>query len=82
MNIVTRFVMETDTPDIFPYLISKNGDKESINRYNKLNEPKYLSAISEMAAGELNLPYELFCQHAYKNSQILFGSIMKGNVKE
>jgi TatD DNase family protein len=82
-----RFVLETDSPDIYPYLTNGDNDenngknnngKNNNDRYNKLNEPKNLPAIAKIASQEINRPYDVFCQNAYENSKQLFDPIIEG----
>jgi TatD DNase family protein len=61
---VERFVLETDTPDIYPYI-----ENPSITR---LNEPKNLPAISQIAADRIHMDVKRFRQHAFNNSVALF----------
>ncbi|MCP3942144.1 MAG: TatD family hydrolase [Desulfobacteraceae bacterium] len=63
-----RLVLETDAPDIYPTL-SDAGE-------NKLNEPKNLPAIAQIAAGRLHMGFEEFVNRAYNNGLILFESIL------
>ncbi len=80
-----RFVLETDSPDIYPYLPNEDkGDNNSDtnnNRVGKLNEPKNLPAIAKIASQEINQPYDLFCQKVYENSKKLFDPIIEGTLK-
>ncbi len=81
-----RFVLETDSPDIYPYLASdnngENNDKNNIRRYEKLNEPKHLPAIAKIASDECQQTFDAFCTNAYENSKKLFSPIMEGNIKQ
>ncbi|MCP3875710.1 MAG: TatD family hydrolase [Desulfobacteraceae bacterium] len=65
-----RFVLETDTPDIYPYIA---GVKSS-----RLNEPKNLPAIAQVAANRIGVDFEKFSKCAYDNSLSVFRSILKG----
>ncbi len=67
-----RFVLETDSPDIYPDLPNEErGD----NKIGRLNEPAKLPAIAKIASQEINQSYDLFCQDAYENSKKLFDLI-------
>jgi len=63
-----RFLLETDTPDIYPSIL--NSGK------NKLNEPMNLPVIAQIAAKRANMVFEEFANHAYNNSLTLFESIL------
>ncbi|MFH2060107.1 MAG: TatD family hydrolase [Pseudomonadota bacterium] len=63
-----RFVLETDSPDIYPYL----SDKKTI----ALNEPVNLFAIAKIAAQRLDTDIEAFSNQAYENSLVLFDTIL------
>ncbi len=80
-----RFVLETDSPDIYPYLPNEDkGDNNcdsNNNRHGKLNEPKNLPVIAKIASQEINLPYDVFCQKAYENSKKLFDPLIEGSFK-
>jgi len=47
-----RFVLETDTPDIYPYLAEPE--------VSPLNEPKNLPAIAQIASARINMGFEEF----------------------
>ncbi|SDT86813.1 TatD family hydrolase [Desulfobacula phenolica] len=64
-----RFVIETDSPDIYPYL--------SEPTVSRLNEPKNLPAIAQLASNRIGMEFEDFSRHAYENSLNLFHSIFK-----
>lgn len=64
-----RFVLETDTPDIYPTLLIPS-------KKNSLNEPKNLPAIVQIAAKRAGMGFEEFANHAYNNSLTLFESIL------
>jgi len=66
-----RFVIETDTPDIFPSFPNLEA-----NQANKLNEPKNLVVIAHIAAQRRQMGFEEFVNHAYNNSLILFHPIL------
>jgi TatD DNase family protein len=66
-----RFVIETDTPDIFPYLDGQNHE----DRLVKLNEPGNLPAIAAIAARRIELDYNDFCKDAFENSLQLFEKV-------
>ncbi len=63
-----RFLLETDTPDIYPSSLEPGK--------NKLNEPKNLPIIAQIAAKRANMGFEEFVNHAYNNSLTLFESIL------
>lgn len=65
-----RFVLETDTPDIYPYLPEPKA--------SRLNEPKNLPAISKIASSRSGMDFEEFSRHAYDNSLNLFHPILQG----
>jgi TatD DNase family protein len=67
-----RYVLETDTPDIYPFL----PEPET----NRLNEPKNLPAIARIASERIGVGCEEFSRKAYQNSLILFAPIMKKKV--
>ncbi len=64
-----RLVVETDTPDIPPYLTEK--------RSKALNEPANLPDIAKIAARRLGMDPKLFLDQVYMNSLKLFDSILK-----
>lgn len=64
-----RFVLETDTPDIQPYVSGK--------RLTSLNEPANLPGIARVAADRLKTDFDTFCRQAYDNSLNLFDTILK-----
>lgn len=64
-----KFVLETDTPDINPYI---NGE-----RISGLNEPKFVPQIAETASRRIGMDVKDFASRAYENSMVLFGSLMK-----
>lgn len=63
-----RFVLETDTPDIYPYL---SEPEES-----RLNEPKNLPAIARIASTRTGMEFENFSRQAYENSLKLFHPVL------
>jgi TatD DNase family protein len=63
-----RILLETDTPDIYPGF---SGPGEI-----KLNEPKNLSVIAQIAAKRVNMGFEEFVNHAYNNSLTVFSPIL------
>jgi len=65
-----RFVLETDTPDIYPYLPEPEA--------SRLNEPKNLPAIAEIASTRIGMEFETFSNLAYENSLKLFHPILAG----
>lgn len=64
-----RFVLETDAPDIYPYLAAPT--------VSRLNEPGNLPAIARIAAGRIGRDCEEFSRHAYENSLTLFHSLVQ-----
>jgi len=66
-----RFLIETDTPDIFPSFPNLEADQA-----NRLNEPKNLAAIAQIAAQRRQMGFEEFVNHAYNNSLTLFHPIL------
>jgi TatD DNase family protein len=64
-----RFVLETDTPDIYPYLPGP--------RTSRLNEPGNLPLVAKIAAGRINMDLEKFAAHAHDNSLAVFGSMLE-----
>ncbi len=74
-----RFVLETDTPDIYPY-IEQAGSKE--RQLNRLNEPANVPAIAQIAAKRINSDSEIFCEHAYQNSKVVFSPIIAKREKK
>lgn len=69
-----RFLIETDTPDIFPSF--SNPGANQANQANKLNEPKNLAIIAQIAAQSRQMGLEEFVNHAYNNSLTLFKPIL------
>jgi len=65
-----RFVLETDTPDIYPYLPGQNACR--------LNEPENLPAIAQIASRRIGMEFEEFSRHAYDNSLNLFHPLLQG----
>lgn len=65
-----RFVLETDSPDIYPYLPEKS--------VSRLNEPKNLPAIAQSASNRIGMEFEDFSRHAYENSLNLFHPVLQG----
>ncbi len=68
-----RFVLETDTPDIYPYLPEHLLEPEP----SRLNEPRNLPAIAKIASDRIGMEVEEFSNHAYKNSLIVFQSVLE-----
>ncbi|NOX33156.1 MAG: TatD family hydrolase [Deltaproteobacteria bacterium] len=66
-----RFVLETDSPDIYPCL-----PKSSKAR---LNEPGNLPAIARIASKRIKAEFKEFSKQAYDNSLDLFYPILKGD---
>ncbi|RLC00314.1 MAG: TatD family deoxyribonuclease [Deltaproteobacteria bacterium] len=64
-----RYVLETDTPDIYPYLPESSTFE--------LNEPRNLPAIAQIASNRIGMGFEEFSKHAYDNSLAVFHSILK-----
>ena len=64
-----RFVLETDTPDIYPYL----PDPEA----HRLNEPKNLAGIARIASERAGFEFETFSDQAYENSLDLFSPLLE-----
>jgi len=65
-----RYVLETDAPDIYPYLMEPQA--------SLLNEPQNLPAIAQIAAARISREVEVFSRQAYDNSLNLFHPILKG----
>ena len=65
-----HFVLETDTPDIYPYLPEPKAFR--------LNEPKNLPAIAQIASNRIGMEFKEFSKHAYDNSLNLFHPILQG----
>ncbi len=68
-----RFVLETDTPDIYPYLSDTVPSADSALR---LNEPENLPAIASVASQRAGVEQGKFVKNAYHNSLELFNSIL------
>ncbi len=64
-----RYVLETDTPDIYPCLEEPDA--------TRLNEPKNLPAIARIASERIGTGVEEFSEQAYQNSLILFAPLME-----
>jgi len=64
-----RFVLETDTPDIYPYLPEPEA--------HRLNEPKNLAAIARIASERAEAGVETFSDQAYENSLELFSPLLE-----
>ncbi len=64
-----HFVLETDSPDINPYL---DGEK-----IKSLNEPENLPAIAKIASERIGMDAEKFIAQAYDNSRRLFSPLLK-----
>lgn len=65
-----RYVLETDAPDIQPFI---NGE-----RITCLNEPAYVKDIARIAAERLGKGETQFASQAFKNSLTLFESVLPG----
>ena len=65
-----RFVLETDAPDIYPYLPEP--------KVPLLNEPKNLPAIAQIASTRIGMEFKEFSRQAYDNSLNLFHPILQG----
>jgi len=65
-----RFVLETDSPDIYPYLPEPEA--------SRFNEPKNLPAIARIASTRIGMEVEKFSRHAYDNSLKLFHPLLPG----
>ncbi len=61
-----RFILETDTPDIYPYIEPPNSEGLQLNRPN---EPANIPAIAKIASKRIERGYERFCENAYANSK-------------
>ncbi len=64
------FVLETDSPDIYPYL-------SEVNLPPKLNEPENLPAIVQIACKRVGMEFKEFSDHAFQNSLNLFNPILQ-----
>ena len=64
-----RFVLETDTPDIYPYLPAQGR--------SRLNEPKNLPAIARIASNRIGMNLEEISRQAYDNSLNLFHCVFE-----
>ena len=64
-----RFVLETDTPDIYPCLPEPEA--------HRLNEPKNLAAIARIASERAGAGVETFSDQAYENSLDLFSPLLE-----
>ncbi len=64
-----RYVLETDTPDIYPYLPEPNPDR--------LNEPRNLAAIARIASERAGFGVKTFSGQAYQNSLNLFSPLLE-----
>jgi TatD DNase family protein len=64
-----RFVLETDSPDIYPYL--------SEAKPCRLNEPKNLPVIAQIASKRIGMTMEAFSNHAYENSLSIFHRVLE-----
>lgn len=65
-----RVVLETDTPDIYPWLPEPEA--------TRLNEPKNLPAIARIASKRIGSGFEEFSEQAHKNSLNLFHPLLEG----
>jgi len=66
----SRFVLETDSPDIYPYFSQSN-------LHSKLNEPSNLPGIAQIACKRAGMEFQEFTDHAFKNSLNLFNPILQ-----
>ena len=66
------FVLETDSPDIYPYLTKSNSNSDS-----RHNEPANLSAIAKIASSRIGMNFQEFSGHAFNNSLALFSPILQ-----
>lgn len=64
-----RFVLETDSPDIYPYIPEPSAFR--------LNEPCNLSAIAQIASDRIGMGFEEFSRNAYDNSLKLFHPVLE-----
>jgi TatD DNase family protein len=64
-----RCVLETDTPDIYPYLPEPEA--------HRLNEPRNLAAIARIASERVGFEFETFSGQAYENSLELFSPLLE-----
>ena len=64
-----KYVLETDTPDIYPFLTEPEA--------TRLNEPKNLPAIARIASERTGIGFEVFYEQAYQNSLILFAPLLE-----
>lgn len=67
-----RYVLETDTPDIYPYIDNPHPDR--------LNEPANIPQIAKIAAQRIGRTYNRFCERACENSRRLFEPIIQKKV--
>ncbi|MCP4673453.1 MAG: TatD family hydrolase [Desulfobacula sp.] len=65
-----RFVLETDSPDIFPYLAESN-------LHSKLNAPENLPSIAHIACKRVGMEFQEFADHAFQNSLNLFNPVLQ-----
>lgn len=63
------FVLETDTPDIYPYLPEPDP--------SRLNEPRNLPVIAKIAADRINMAVDTFSSHAFENSLNVFHPVLE-----
>jgi len=66
----SRFVLETDSPDIYPYLPESN-------LHSKFNEPENLPAIAQIASKRAGMEFKEFSRYAFENSLKLFSPILQ-----
>ncbi len=66
----SRFVLETDTPDIYPSLPQSRS-------HSRLNEPENLPAIAQIASERSGMEFKEFSEHAFQNSLRLFDPILQ-----
>lgn len=65
-----HFVLETDAPDIYPYIPEPSDDR--------LNEPKNLPVIAQIASLRVGMEFKAFAHHAFQNSLNVFSPLLKG----
>lgn len=66
-----KFVLETDTPDINPFIDGR--------RLAGLNEPQHIPAIARIASERIGMEKKDFMIKAYENSRHLFRPILKAS---
>jgi len=65
-----HFVIETDSPDIYPCL-----PEPRLN--SRLNEPENLPAIAQIASFRIGMDFKEFSEHVFNNSLKLFEPILQ-----